>query len=130
MTILTKQPAGYYTFMHDGMEIIHPALSPRAAPTEFSSGQISPEEYGFEVISTGGGCTAWSKDFELEDGRKVYMLLTQDLSHELDVTAPVECGVYELTEYDDGNCMAFWTIDQDYDVVVDTKDWPEWEQPE
>lgn len=35
----------------------------------------SPERYGFEVWSTGGGCTAHGQEFML-DGKKVIMLLT------------------------------------------------------
>jgi hypothetical protein len=107
-TLLYQEGDKTYAFLNAGDLIEHPAMASR--------GQVSPALYGFEIIDTGGGCTAWRQDFVLEDGRKVFMLLTQELSHELDVEEPVEIGVYIENPEDGDECLAFWTIDLDWTI--------------
>lgn len=103
-TLLTRQPEGNYTFVHEGVEIVNPAMASR--------GQINPEHYGFELIDTGGGCTAWCREFRLESGLNVYMLLTQDCSHLIDIELPVEVGVYRELEDDSDAIFALWDVNQ------------------
>jgi hypothetical protein len=43
------------TFEINGIEILNPTVS------ECGRFPVSPEHYGFEIWSTGGGCTAWGK---------------------------------------------------------------------
>ena len=62
-------------------------------PTRSSCGRfsVSPEAYGFTIIGTGGGCTAWCLDIEI-CGVKHYVYLTNgDLGHDGKL---VDMGVY------------------------------------
>jgi hypothetical protein len=111
MKVLSKKEDGSFSFVHEGVEILHPAMASR--------GQVSPAEYGFTEYGTGGGCSAWYQEFVLEDGCPVYMLVTQDMSHELDCNEPVELGVYLLDVPDEVSVLAVWTINQDYEVSHD-----------
>lgn len=59
----------------------------------------------FEVYHTGGGCTAWRLDIP---NTKLYVLITQDLSHELDLSVPIEVGLYDSSAEDsDTECVCF-----------------------
>ncbi len=65
-----------------------------------------------EVYQTGGGCTAWRGDIP---GTGLYVLITQDLSHQLDPELPIEVGIYEKlfgTDLDD-ECLGYFEIDLD-----------------
>jgi hypothetical protein len=55
----------------------------------------------FEVYHTGGNCTAWRLNIP---GTKLHVLITQDLSHELNLDQPVEIGLY--TD-DDEDCVLY-----------------------
>jgi hypothetical protein len=62
-------------FIHQGIEITDPTIS--------TCGRFPMplENYGFEVWSTGGGCTAHCQKFMM-DGKPILMLLTDNnLSH-------------------------------------------------
>jgi hypothetical protein len=77
------------SFTHDGTAITNPTLS------ECGRFTVSPEEYGFSVIHTGGGCTAWQK--QLRNG---WVVLTDgDCSHELgEVGSSLMMGFYDGSE--------------------------------
>ena len=53
-------------------------------PTLSSCGRflVSPEQYGFAIIETGGGCTAWHKELEA-DAHIVLTAGDDGASHEL-----------------------------------------------
>ena len=61
------------SFTHQGTAITNPTLS------ECGRFQVSPEEYGFTIQHTGGGCTAWQKQV----GSNWVVLTDCDCSHEL-----------------------------------------------
>lgn len=89
----TQDPAHPYAFEFHGTEITNPIIS------EDGRFLVSPEYYGFEVISTGGGCTAHAQEFLL-DGKKILMLITDGDAHHINkntITATI--GIYdEATE--------------------------------
>jgi hypothetical protein len=89
-TALTRTPFGSFTFEHEGNAIHNPT---RSSCGRFA---VEPSTYGFEVTSTGGGCTAWARDFTL-DGRPVYMLLTDEADAALlqEGATSFTVGVYE-----------------------------------
>ena len=61
----------------------------------------------FEVYNTGGGCTAWRLDIP---NTQLYVLVTQDLSHELDLSQPIEVGLYRSdADNSDDECIVFFT---------------------
>jgi len=60
---------GQYTFKHKGINIENPILS------DCGRGAIDPAAYGFEVVWTGGNCSAHGQVFNL-NGERVLMVLT------------------------------------------------------
>ena len=85
----TQDPAHPYAFEFHGTEITNPIIS------EDGRFLVSPEYYGFEVISTGGGCTAHAQEFLL-DGEKILMLITDgNLNHVDKETINAVIGLYE-----------------------------------
>jgi hypothetical protein len=114
---LTLTKFGSYTFEHDGVAIHYPVAD--------SSGRFpcTPEAYGFTVWGTGGGCTAWRREFEL-DGLPAYMLITDnDLSHEVKAGDTLVMGVYlndDELNANGANCVALW--EQNEGALEDT--WP------
>jgi hypothetical protein len=97
---LVKLPEGNYGYEENGIFITNPTLS--------KSGPVSPELNGFHIYGTGGGCTAWRREFQ----DKMYMLITNgDLGHNIEPDDECDFGVYQ----DDGNdelCLACWTMDE------------------
>lgn len=106
---LRRHDDGTFAFVAGGVEIEWPLTSTCG---RFS---VDPSHYGFEVYETGGGCTAWRRDFKLDDGRAVYMLVTDDdLSHRIPLNADgVALGVY-LEESDD---FVGWWVNADLSRV-------------
>ena len=100
--VLTRHESGAYTFEHEGTAIHNPCLS--------DCGRFwqSPADRGFTLHNTGGNCQAWRRDFQLEDGTPVYMLVTDTDGGLPDETDARVCvGVYyELTEG-----WIQWTVD-------------------
>ncbi len=100
---LTRDPDGTFGFVVHGIEIEWPLAS------ENSIDAVSPDYYGFFIWETGGGCTAWRRDFTYK-GKPVHMLLTNydEASHEiaLDATA-LTVGVYD----DEGDWFVCWTLE-------------------
>lgn len=85
----TQNPAHPYAFEFNGAEIANPIID------EDGFYPVSPEYYGFEVISTGGGCTAHAQEFLL-DGKKILMLITDgNLNHVDKETINAVIGLYE-----------------------------------
>lgn len=82
------------TFNHYGTAISNPTLSTCARFT------VDPiKEYGFEIIHTGGGCTALQK--KVEGG---WVVLSREVSHELgENLTPFLMGFYDDSE--DGETM-------------------------
>lgn len=82
------------SFTHEGTAITNPSLS------ECGRFTVSPEDYGFSVIHTGGGCTAWQK--RVING---WVVVTDgDCSHELGkVGDSMLMGFYDNAE--DGENM-------------------------
>lgn len=83
----TQDPAHPYAFEFNGTEITNPIIS------ECGRFPVSPEYYGFEFASTGGGFTAHAQDFLL-DGRVVSMMIvnaeTNKMVDENTITAGIE----------------------------------------
>ena len=72
-------------FIHQGIEIVNPTMS--------TCGRfpMALENYGFEVWSTGGGCTAHVQQF-IMDGKTILMLLTDDNLHHVDMGVKLITG--------------------------------------
>ena len=72
-------------FIHQGIEITNPTMS--------TCGRfpMALEDYGFEVWSTGGGCTAHVQQFTM-DGKTILMLLTDDNLHHVDMGVELITG--------------------------------------
>jgi hypothetical protein len=84
------------SFTYKGTAITNPTLS------ECGRFTVSPEEYGFSVEHTGGGCTAWQK--KLRNG---WVVITDgDVSHELGkVGDSMMMGFYDGSEKEDAECL-------------------------
>jgi len=84
------------SFTHEGTAITNPTVS------ECGRFTVSPEDYGFSIIHTGGGCTAWQKRV-----RNGWVVLTDgDVSHELgEVGSSMLMGFYDGSEEDDTECL-------------------------
>jgi len=85
------------SFIFNDVHITNPTMS------EDGRFSVSPKHYGFEIQSTGGGCTAWVK--QLDDVK--VLVLTDDggCSHKLDDGFMM--GLYDGSE-DEGtwdNCL-------------------------
>lgn len=87
---LSRREDGTFTFAAGGVEIEYPLMS------ECSRFSASPDYYGFVIFQTGGGCTAWRRDF-LFNGKPVYMLITAaaDPIHEVENGQDCGMGVYD-----------------------------------
>jgi hypothetical protein len=80
-----------FSFTFEGHAITNPTLS------ECGRFVVSPEEYGFTIQHTGGGCTAWQKQV----GNNWVVLTDCDCSHELGgVGSAFLMGFYDGTEGD------------------------------
>lgn len=78
-----------YGFEFGGTAIEIPTIS------ECGRFPVSPEYYGFEVMHTGGGCTAHGQVFDL-DGKRVLMLITdQNLNHIDSDSINATIGLYD-----------------------------------
>jgi len=95
---LHETPYGTFLFPHDDVLIDYP---------RFYAG----ETYGFEIVDTGGGCTAWRREFLLPDGTPVTMVATDTdgISHVLEPNEPVMLGVYER-DHEFEEALACWTL--------------------
>lgn len=100
---LTQTDFGTYAFAKDGVCITGFLNNENSIETyDPASGDESiPEGYGFDVLETGGGCTAWHQDFLLE-GKKVHMLITDvsGTTHKIYPADNLLIGVYS----DDDGC--------------------------
>jgi hypothetical protein len=58
-----------------------------------------PQGYGFSVVDTGGKCTAWRQDFEL-NGQPVYMVITDTsgMTHAVEAADRLLIGVYDQSD--------------------------------
>jgi hypothetical protein len=84
------------SFTHEGTAITNPTVS------ECGRFIVSPEDYGFSVVHTGGGCTAWEKRV-----RNGWVVITDgDVSHILgEVGSSMLMGFYDGSEGDDTECL-------------------------
>ena len=93
-----------FSFTHEGSAITNPTLS------ECGRFIVSPEEYGFTVEWTGGGCTAWNKLV----GNTWVVLTDCNCSHELGgVGSAFMMGFYDNAEDGEnlwGNLIAHKTL--------------------
>lgn len=93
---LDETEHGTYTFEHGGVAI-HDPMSSECGRFRYAVNQDEsiPRGYGFDIIETGGGCTAWARDFTLY-GRAVQMLVTDTggLNHAIEVGEDSLIGVY------------------------------------
>ncbi|VTU38349.1 hypothetical protein H4CHR_04403 [Variovorax sp. PBS-H4] len=83
-------------FEHEGMLITNPTAEAR--------GKMSPEHYGFEVVSTGGGCTAWAR--KIDDRLRVLLTDTVGTSHDIMDDDQFMLGLHD----DEGQELAIWTM--------------------
>jgi hypothetical protein len=89
MKELYKNEQGNYCFEFNGVSIENPTMS------EDYRYKQNPEYYGFQIWSTGGGCTGHGQLFKLKD-KTVLMLLTDtNLNHIDEDTVEVSCGLYD-----------------------------------
>jgi len=78
------------TFTHEGHAISNPTLS------ECGRFQVSPEYYGFTIMGTGGGCSAWQKQVG-----KNWVVLSDECTHKLgDIGNVFMMGFYDGSEDD------------------------------
>lgn len=82
-----------FSFTHEGHAITNPTLS------ECGRFEVSPEYYGFTIMHTGGGCTAWQKQV----GNNWVVLTDCDCSHNLGGT-----GSAFVMGFYDGNEEELW----------------------
>ena len=96
MKELQLNEKGQPFFIHQGIEIVNPTMS--------TCGRfpMALEDYGFEVWSTGGGCTAHVQQF-IMDGKTILMLLTDDNLHHVDMGVELITGGLFDDEMD--NCF-------------------------
>lgn len=82
---------GRFAFTFRGTEIFNPCSS------ECGRFVVSPRYYGFQIWDTGGGCTAWGRNFVGVDGTPLQMLVTApiDESHEIEPSGACMVGVYD-----------------------------------
>lgn len=117
---------GTFAFVSQGVSIIIPTIDEGGQFTN-----VDPSHYGFYVTETGGGCTAWRREFRLSDGREAYMLVTQDgeSSHEIDPTDQwIGMGVY--LDDDIGDTWINWRQNvEDANVRDDITAGGEWARP-
>lgn len=127
MNTIEKTDSGVYALTFRGLCIENPFASENCFdnydPDAEGGGAHSPQHYGFEKVSTGGGFEAWGQTVLL-NGRKIEMLLTTE-DGGTDVR-PGEDFVVGL--YHDGSPLMTWSIRQDggdfvpYDVEVHEPD--------
>lgn len=77
-------------FVHNGMCISNPTAS------ECGRFLLKPSEYGFNEISTGGGCTAWYRQLN----SKYYMMITDDGGASAEYEDVITVGIYEVESGD------------------------------
>jgi hypothetical protein len=100
-----------YAFVQSGVEITG-FLSSENTIEQYRSGpdgsDAIPKGYGFSVIDTGGGCTAWCQKFML-NGRVVNMLLTDDggVTHKIEPTDRMIVGVYKGDDFGQKELMVW-----------------------
>ena len=80
---------GDYGFEHNGMLITNFLMS------ECGRFSVSPSYYGFEPMSTGGGCMSHYIDCVF-DGKPAMLLITDDLSLVDDDTEIASCTVFDV----------------------------------
>jgi len=78
-------------FMHAGQWVTNPTQHPDTGDG------VSPAFYGFEIIDTGGGCTAWHKD--LGDGHCALLTSFDGGSHHFERGESLIFGLYDTDDY-------------------------------
>lgn len=89
MAILEKlisHPSGAFAFEFQGSRISNPCAS------ECGRRVVSPQHYGFEILNTGGNCTAWCRRFA--DDMLMLVTSADDTTHEIDAAGNCMVGVY------------------------------------
>jgi hypothetical protein len=118
---LERLEDGTFAFSAGGVEIRWPLAS--------SCGRfaVEPSDYGFEVEHTGGGCTAWRRDFVFR-GQHVHMLITttEGDSHEVERGDEIAIGVYRTADEgthdaSEGDWFVVWTATE-HEVAACTVD--------
>jgi|GEM_PF-6576127 len=101
-------------FDHEGRHITNPTAS--------DAGAVSPAHYGFELWTTGGGCTAWGK--VLSDGTEILVTDLDGTSHEVgEPGEPFLVGLHLTDAYEQ---LGIWTMA--VGKVYEPDDQPENEQ--
>lgn len=100
----------FYAFEHRGMNIGNPIMS------ECGRGAVDPEEYGFEVVWTGGGCSCHAQNFML-NGESVLMVMTDgDINAVSPDSKTAMIAIYRTTEDNDAwdllpeNMITFYEV--------------------
>jgi hypothetical protein len=103
MKELQLNEKGQPFFIHQGIEITDPTIS--------TCGRFPMplEDYGFEIWSTGGGCTAHVQQFTM-DGKTILMLLTDDNLCHVDIESKLITGGLFDEEMD--NCFLNLTFER------------------
>ena len=86
---LHKNDNGKYVFEFNGMEIDNPIMDIDGKTI------VDPSYYGFQITSTGSGCTGNMRRFIL-DGKIVLMLITDgNLNHISDRTVHASISIFD-----------------------------------
>jgi len=80
---------GNYCFDFDGVSIENPTVSENYRFNQ------NPEYYGFEIWSTGGGCTGHGQLFKLNDKTVLMLLTDNNLNHVGDDSVEITGGLFD-----------------------------------
>ena len=108
---LIKTSFGTYAFEQSGLEITGFLSSENTIDQYHPENEASaaiPAGYGFSVIDTGGGCTAWFQKFLL-NGKPVHMLITDDggMTHKIEPKDRLMVGVYRDEDFGQDEIMVW-----------------------
>lgn len=131
---LTETIFGTYAFVDEesGVEITG-FLNSQNTIDQYIPDQVEtlaiPKGYGFDIIDTGGRCTAWHQEFLL-DGKKVSMMITDvdGLSHKIEPIDRVLVGLYRIDDAD-GTQEAIKIWEQDNFPLDEDSNLPNFDSP-
>jgi hypothetical protein len=76
-----------YYFEFEGEKVFNPVIK--------GNQPVDPTHYGFEVWSTGGGCTAHCQEFKFGDKTVIMLLTDGNLTHVSDDSKEITGGLFD-----------------------------------